>query len=209
MNCQRFQEVLPYVIESGGNQEAEEHLEKCETCAGLVQDLEYIAQQAKLLLPMHDPSPRVWAGIQQSLERQGMLPEGRLSLLGHTKIVSSQARSATPLGWLLALAASAVFAALLLNYRPQLPPAQNSAQNVSQVTAGVGDDQILVSQVSQQAPELSRAYEDSLREVNAYITDAQTAVDQDPEDAAARARLLDAHQQKEMLYEMAVVRGLP
>jgi hypothetical protein len=210
MNCQQFQEVLPYIIESGGNQEAEEHLQGCAACAELVQDLEYIAQQAKLLLPMHDPSPRVWAGIEQSLQRQGMLPEGRLSLLGHTTTISPQTKSWTPLGWMMALAASAVFAVLLINYRPQLPPTQTSSQNMSaQPAVAASDDQILVSQLSQQAPEERRAYEDSLREVNAYITDAQIAVDQDPEDAAARARLLDAHQQKEMLYEMAIVRGLP
>ena len=211
MNCQQFQEVLPYIIESGGNQEAQEHLEGCPACAELVQDLEYIAQQAKLLLPMHDPSPRVWAGIEQSLQRQGMLPEGRLSLLGHSTTISPHSKSWTPLGWMMALAASVVFAVLLVNYRPQLPPTQTSSQNVTAPDAAVpvSDDQVLVSQLSQRAPEERRAYEDSLREVNAYITDAQMAVNQDPEDAAARARLLDAHQQKEMLYEMAIVRGLP
>jgi len=210
MDCQQFQEILPYIIESGGNQEAEEHLEGCPPCAELVQDLEYIAQQAKLLLPMHDPSPRVWAGIERSLQRQGMLPEGRLSLLGHTTTISPQSKNWTPVGWMMALAASAVFVVLLINYRPQLPPTPISSQNAGAPSAApAGDDQVLISQLSQQAPEERRAYEDSLREVNAYITDAQMAVDQDPEDAAARARLLDAHQQKEMLYEMAIVRGLP
>ncbi len=210
MNCQQFQEILPYIIESGGTREAEEHLETCQACAELVQDLEYIAQQAKLLLPMYDPSPRVWAGIEQSLQRQGMLPEGRLSLLGHTTTIPTQSKSWTPLGWAMALAASAVFAVLLINYRPQLPSTQSSSQNMSAQTAvPPSDDQVLVSQLSQQAPEERAAYEDSLREVNAYIADAQMAVDQDPEDSAARARLLDAHQQKQMLYEMAIVRGLP
>lgn len=207
MNCQQFQEVLPYIIESGGNQEAQEHLDTCPSCAELVQDLQYIAQQAKLLLPMHDPSPRVWAGIEHNLQRQGMLQEGRMSLLGHTTTITTQSKSWTPLGWMMALAASALFAVLLINYRPQLPPTQTSAQNIS--APAVNDDQILVSQLAQRAPEERKAYEDSLREVNAYITDAQSAVDQDPEDVAARARLLDAHQQKEVLYEMATVRGLP
>jgi hypothetical protein len=208
MNCQQFQEVLPYIIESGGNQEALEHLDTCPSCAELVRDLQYIAQQAKLLLPMHDPSPRVWEGIEQSLNRQGMLQEDRMSLWGHTTTISTQSKSWTPLGWMMALAASAAFAVLLINYRPQLPPIQSSSQNMSAQPA-LNDDQILVSQIAQRAPEERRAYEDSLREVNAYITDAQAAVDQDPEDVAARARLLDARQQKEVLYEMATVRGLP
>ena len=32
MNCKEFQEVLPYIIESGGNAEEEEHLGEGEDC---------------------------------------------------------------------------------------------------------------------------------------------------------------------------------
>jgi hypothetical protein len=213
MNCQQFQEVLPYIIESGGNAEEEGHLRTCPACAELVQDLQYIAQQAKLLLPMHDPSPRVWAGIEASLRGHALLQEGRMSLLGHnmtTIAPQTQAKSWTPLGLAVALLALAAFSLVLINYHPQLPPAQTSAQNIIAQPAPVAsDDQQLITQVSQQAPDVRRAYEDSLREVNTYITDAQQAVDQDPEDAAARAHLLDAYQQKEMLYQMATVRALP
>jgi hypothetical protein len=35
-----------------------------------VRDLEYIAQQAKLLLPIHDPSPDVWENIQTALKKE-------------------------------------------------------------------------------------------------------------------------------------------
>lgn len=213
MNCQQFQEVLPYIIESGGNAEEEGHLRTCPACAELVQDLQYIAQQAKLLLPMHDPSPRVWAGIEASLRGHALLQEGRMSLLGHNMTTIApqiQAKSWTPLGLAVALLALAAFSLVLINYHPQLPPAQTSAQNIIAQPAPVAsDDQQLITQVSQQAPDVRRAYEDSLREVNTYITDAQQAVDQDPEDAAARAHLLDAYQQKEMLYQMATVRALP
>ena len=85
MNCQQFQEKLPYIIESGGGGEDDSHLRECESCASLVQDLRYIAEQAKLLLPMHDPNPRVWRNIEQSLQREGLLPEGRMPRLGHTQ----------------------------------------------------------------------------------------------------------------------------
>jgi hypothetical protein len=210
MNCQQFQEVLPFIIESGGNEEEEGHLRTCPACAELVQDLQYIAQQAKLMLPMHDPSPRVWAGIEDSLHRQGLIQEGRTSLMGHVTTIPSQAKSWTPFGWAMALLALAAFSWLLTSYRPQLPAQPASAQNVSAPTAAFeGDDQQLISRVSQQSPDVRRAYEDSLREVNAYIVDAQQAVDQDPEDVAARAHLQDAYQQKEMLYQMATVRALP
>jgi hypothetical protein len=209
MNCQKFQEVLPYIIESGGNAEEEEHLQTCPACAGLVEDLKYIATQAKLLLPMHDPSPRVWTGIEQSLRHQGLIQEGRLSLMGQT-ILPAQAKSWTPVGWIMAAAALMAFSALLITYRPQLPPAPASAQNMNAQPAPLpADDQQLVSQVSERAPDVSSAYEDSLREVNVYISDAELAVARDPQDAAARERLVDAYQQKEMLYEMATARSLP
>ena len=73
MNCQQFQEVLPYIIESGGKAEEETHLQQCPACAELVEELRYIADQAKLLLPLHDPNPRVWTNIEQSLQRGPVL----------------------------------------------------------------------------------------------------------------------------------------
>lgn len=210
MNCKEFQEVLPYIIENGGDAEEEEHLRTCRACAELVQDLRYIATQAKLLLPMHDPSPRVWTGIEQSLHQEGLLREGRTSPWGHVTSFPSSAKSWTPVGLVMAGLALTAFSLVLVNYRPQLPATAPSAQNISAQPVPLGaDDQQLVGRVSQQAPDVRRAYEDNLREVNAYITDARQAVERDPEDAVAQAQLQDAYQQKQMLYEMATVRTLP
>jgi hypothetical protein len=73
MTCAEFQRVLPFIIESGGNAEEQEHLQSCHVCSDLVADLKYIADVAKLLVPMEDPHPRVWDGIQKSLEREGLV----------------------------------------------------------------------------------------------------------------------------------------
>lgn len=67
MNCAEFQEKLPELFEAGTNVSQEEHVQGCENCAALVRDLEYIASQAKLLLPIHDPSPAVWDNIQSAI----------------------------------------------------------------------------------------------------------------------------------------------
>jgi hypothetical protein len=67
MTCAEFQETIPELFEAHADLNAQEHLKTCENCAALVRDLEYIASQAKLLLPMHDPSPAVWDHIQQAL----------------------------------------------------------------------------------------------------------------------------------------------
>ena len=67
MTCAEFQDQLPELFESGTDLKEQEHLKTCEQCSALVSDLEYIAQQAKLLLPIHDPSPAVWENSQTSL----------------------------------------------------------------------------------------------------------------------------------------------
>lgn len=70
MTCTEFQDALPELFESQSDLASHEHLKSCENCAALVRDLQYIASQARLLLPIHDPSPAVWDNIQQAL-RQG------------------------------------------------------------------------------------------------------------------------------------------
>ena len=70
MNCAEFQEKLPELFESGANVSQDEHVVGCEICSALVRDLEYIASQAKLLLPIHDPSPTVWDNIQSAIRSE-------------------------------------------------------------------------------------------------------------------------------------------
>ena len=65
--CSEFQDLLPELFEAGGDFQDQEHLSTCENCAALVRDLRYIADQAKLLLPLHDPSPVVWEKISTKL----------------------------------------------------------------------------------------------------------------------------------------------
>jgi hypothetical protein len=68
--CAVFQDQLPSLFETGGDLSSQPHLKTCENCSALVRDLEYIAQQAKLLLPIHDPSPAVWDNIQTALKKE-------------------------------------------------------------------------------------------------------------------------------------------
>ncbi len=71
-DCAEFQARLPQLFESKVDQEKEPHLKSCERCAELVRDLNYIAVQAKMLLPIHDPSPEVW----KKIEREIVISEG-------------------------------------------------------------------------------------------------------------------------------------
>ena len=83
-DCADFQDRLPELFETNANISDEEHLKHCENCTALVRDLEYIAQQAKLLLPIHDPSPTVWDNIRSAIKNDAT-----------QNSTSSSARSAT------------------------------------------------------------------------------------------------------------------
>jgi hypothetical protein len=80
MTCAEFQKVLPYIIDGGGSPEEQAHLESCPICSDLVSDLRYIADVAKLLVPMEDPHPRVWNGIEKALDSEGLAKPARRNL---------------------------------------------------------------------------------------------------------------------------------
>ncbi len=67
--CADFQEQLPEMIGDNEDPAQHPHLRQCENCSELVRDLMYIAQQAKLLLPLHDPSPEVWHKIEAGIQK--------------------------------------------------------------------------------------------------------------------------------------------
>ena len=75
MNCAEFQKLLPEIFENPADLDKQQHLQECNICSDLVSDLRYIAEQAKLLLPMRDPSPKVWDNIQDSLQKEGLVQE--------------------------------------------------------------------------------------------------------------------------------------
>jgi hypothetical protein len=91
------------------------------------------------------------------------------------------------------------------------PPLQQSAL-VSPApvakTSGLNDDD-LIEEVADNTPAMKGEYEENLRRVNESIREAQSLVDESPNDEEARRSLMDAYQQKSMLFEMAMQRSLP
>ncbi len=198
MTCAEFQRVLPYIIDTGGNAEQEQHLRECAVCADLVADLKYIADQAKLLVPMEDPSPRVWEGLQKSLEREGLVKSApaRRALLGF------------PLrdwGWVAAGAAVVILLAGIFFTRNAAPAEQPKAVAMQEPVSNSAnsDDQQILNTVAQLSPDVQDSYRQGLRDVNNYIQDAERSVKENPDDQSARQFLMQAYQQKAMLYEMA------
>lgn len=209
MTCAEFQKVLPDIIESGGNAEEEAHLKSCPVCSDLVADLRYIAEQAKLLVPMIDPGPKVWDGIQDSLEREGLVrPVGTRRF----PVPVAAPQRGWGAGAMVAIAAVLLIAVGLLLYRNTHQPATSAELTNAPGSAAVSDvdadDARLLQEVGQHSPRARATYEENLRSVNQYIADAQKEVQQNPRSKQAHDHLIAASAQKAMLYRMAMSRSL-
>jgi hypothetical protein len=208
MTCAEFQSELPDFLDEGGNVELQAHLKSCANCSGLAASLQSIAREARKLQASPEPSPRVWNSLEIALRREGLIHEPRPH--GHRLVLPSLIRRWGMAAWLVPAAATLLVGAAILLYQP--PNAKQVALNtqspIMTVSGDLNDEQLL-QEVSTRAPLMREAYESNLRDVNAYIRDAQASVNADPNDEEAQQALMDAYGQRSMIYEMALDRSLP
>lgn len=211
MNCIQLRKSLAE-IEDGNSAEQQTHLKNCARCSALVGDLKLIAASAMELRAAEEPSPRVWNSIEIALREAGLI---RQPGPGRSLIPSLGSRW----GWArwMAPAAAALLIAVGLYLRPHSSEqiASNNAplsaisETVSDVAiAGLNDDDLL-QEIAQQTPAMKAQYESDLRRVNEYIQDAKGIVAANPNDEEARRSLMEAYQEKAMLFELAMDRSLP
>jgi hypothetical protein len=214
MTCAEFQRELPDFLEEGGGSDLQAHLKTCPVCSGLVASLESIVKEARMLQASVEPSPRVWNSIEIELRREGLIRQPQPA--GHRSILPSLTRRWGVAAWLVPAGAMLlVGSAFFLYQRPATDHkiADNSHARVMSALPGSGnvgdssDDQLL-QEVAARAPMMRAAYENNLRDVNAYIRDAQDSVNANPNDEDAQQALMDAYGQKSMIYEMALDRSL-
>src|SRR3954449_10864906 len=148
MNCAEFQKDLPEIIEGGGTAEQKQHLASCPVCADLVQDLRYIAEQAKLLVPMEDPSPRVWAGIERSLKSEGLWPAHGGPANPRPFLVPQRARLAWPMMAAVAVIVVAIFAGYSSRSNSGGAPTISGGPAFSSAGVLEPDDQQLIHSIS-------------------------------------------------------------
>ncbi|HVO60250.1 MAG TPA: hypothetical protein VMT53_04910 [Terriglobales bacterium] len=204
MTCVEFQDILADMIDGETDSEHEAHLRSCSSCSELVSDLRAIASGAKLLATDSEPSPRVWANIQRTLEEEGIIRPAQqpgASLF--------PARRWSP--WLAAAAAVVVLAMgafIYTNHRglnQELANRQSLTTPVFGVTEASADDVELLSHIS---PAARATYADDLQTVNAFIRDAEDTLAQDPNDDEARHFLMQAYQERDMVYASAMDRSV-
>lgn len=90
--------------------------------------------------------------------------------------------------------------------KSELASAKSSDVKSSIEPEASADDQQFLSEVSTRAPSMRATYESQLRAVNGDIRESQAYLDQNPGDAEARQHLMDAYQQKALLYQIALDR---
>ena len=207
MTCSEFQDILPDMIEGEAQGEHAAHLKSCSECSDLVSDLRAISEGSKLLAGAEEPSPRIWANIQRTLEEEGLI---RTPSQPGGVLVPSR-RHWARWSWATAIAAVLTVAAVLVVHnRPTANTAVNETKSnpaavVPSTGADVDDDQLLADM----SPSTRSMYEQNLKSVNASIQDAQATLAQDPENEEAQHFLLDAYHQKAMVYELAMDRSMP
>lgn len=208
MNCVELQASL-VEIEDGKSLEQRNHLKTCPACSALVTELILIASTAVELRAADEPSPRVWNSIEATLRQEGVIRPQRAnrSLLPSLGSRWAWAR------WVLPAAAALLISVGL--YVRQHSLSEQLARNISApaavsdiAIAGLNDDDLL-QEIAQQSPALQAQYADNLRRVNQYIQDAKNVVADNPNDDEARRSLMEAYQQKAMLFELAMDRSLP
>lgn len=213
MTCSEFHQVLPDVIDGEVKGEHATHLRTCGACSGLVSDLRAIASGAKLLCAADEPSPQVWANLERTLEAEGLIRTPRQA----GGVLMPAGRRWFSATWLVPVTAVLLLSVglILRNTRSSNPtheaaqklPTQSVAtsQSTAPAPSATADDEQLLAHMS---PAVRASYEDTLRNVNAFIQDAQSSLNEDPNDQEARLLLMDAYAQKTMVYELAMDRSL-
>lgn len=213
MTCVELERSLAEV-DDGSKPEQQDHLKNCPRCTAMVAELLALACAAGDLRAAHEPSPRVWNSIESSLRQEGLIRPQRPRPSFLPSFGGQWARWLVPAAAAL-LVASGIFLHQRSQTAPLSIPATQSAATVKQNPAVSDEVQIaglndadLLAEIAQQPPDLQAQYADNLRRVNEYIHDAKTTVDANPTDDDARSTLMDAYQQKAMLFELALDRSL-
>ncbi len=175
-------------------------------------ELNLIASSAIELREAEEPSPRVWNSIEIALRQEGLIrpPRSSRSLLPSLSSRWAWARWMVPAAAVLLIAVGVYVRqhSLAQQLATDLATHPASAAVSDVAIAGLNDDDLL-QEVSEQTPAMKAQYADNLRSVNEYIQDAKGNVDANPNDEEARRSLLEAYQEKAMLFELAMDRTQP
>jgi len=202
MNCLQFENALSDYLEGTRTSEQQAHLNSCSTCSTLLADLNLISAEALSLRESDGPSARVWSLIEAQLRQEGLIHQPSRPLLPE---FFRRWRTA----WLVPVAAALLIAAGIKLYQPtkigdNQPIAKERIPSIPASPAVSPEDKDIITTVASRPPAQAAAYRNDLAQANAFIRDAQEAVKNDPNDFYSQQLLINAYEQKQMVYRLAV-----
>jgi hypothetical protein len=209
MKCLEFERVLPEYLEGNYLPEQQAHLQTCAACSNLLADLKLISEQAKSLIASHEPNPALWNALEERLRREGLIRQ-----------VEPSAFRLRPwprrwrLAWLVPVAAAiAIGTVVKLHYPMKAGDTQPVAKQESVALPPAkpisSEDQQLLTTVAERPPAQRAKYRANLDDANSFIRDAEQSAKQYPSDIYMQQMLINAYEQKQMLYDLAVYRSEP
>jgi hypothetical protein len=177
----------------------------------LVSDLDVISEQARLLEPSAEPSPRVWNSIEITLRHEGLIGQSPRQHVLRPAVLSGRLRWLVPVAAGLLVAVGVLVREHRTSFVATQPPVESTPSGFSgsEPTLMARDDQQLLNTVAARTPSMRDAYAADLRMVNAYVRDAEQSAHGNPNDEVAQQYLMSAYEQRAMVYEMALNRSLP
>ena len=169
-------------------------------------ELDEIADEAQLLRESEEPSPRVWNSLEIALRQEGLIRQPQ-----RDRLVEAGSSRRLRWAWLAPVAAVLVVVGAMVYQKGDRPAGFQQVAATAPISSVkvLSDDEQMLEAVASRAPAMRAVYENNLRNVNAYIRDAEQSVKNDPTDEQAQESLVNAYDQKSMLYEMALDRSLP
>jgi hypothetical protein len=203
MDCIEFERVL---LNGEHNPQQQAHLNSCSACASLQADFDLISTQARLLSATDEPRSAVWNAIEARLRSEGLIRDLEPALARST-ISDFFRRWQT--AWLVPAAAALALVAVVRLHHPagagdSAPIAKHAAPAPQTIAVVSRDDQQLLKSVASRPPAQLARYRTDLDDANAFIRDAEAAVKNDPNDVYRQQMLINAYEQKQMLYDLAV-----
>jgi hypothetical protein len=207
MTCVEFERDLPDLLDGLRSPELQAHLNSCPFCSGLVADLNFIASQAPQLQEAEEPSPRVWNALEAQLRHEGLIRDPQAPRPSVSELFHGWRSS-----WMVPVAVALLIVAGIKLYHParvgETPPiAQQTPPAIQALTVSAEDREVLRT-VARRAPAQQASYRRNLDEANKFIRDAEQSVRNDPNDIYTQQLLINAYEQKQMLFDLAVDRSM-
>jgi hypothetical protein len=215
MTCIEFERVLPDYLEGGHTPEQQAHVSSCPACASLLADLNFISSEARLLQDVEDPSPAVWNALEIQLRREGLIRDSEIRQAAPAGFSLAEFLRRRRGAWLVPVAAALVMVAGLKLYRPSGAGDTNPVARVEAPAPPVApaalaistEDQQVLNTVTARFPAQQANYRKSMDDANSYIRDAEQSIKNNPNDVYSQELLINAYEQKQMLYDLAVDRA--